>query len=123
MYTFETHYENILAKYYTRVFGGARQNCKQNRKILEAFQIVQGQEKIAFDLGASGFFTIPLAQMGFSVHAIDLEPSLLDEIESSKMDLKITTTRSDILLFDTHINTGKIDLVVCTTDVISHFHS
>jgi len=26
-------------------------------------------------------------------------------------------------VFDTHINTGKIDLVVCTTDVISHLHS
>ena len=124
MYSFETHYENLLAKYYTRAFGGAEKNYQQNKKILEDFQIVRGQGKTAFDLGAgAGFFSIPLAQMGFSIHAIDLEPSLLGEIESSKENLEIETVRCDILSFHKHTNTGKIDLVVCTTDVISHLHS
>lgn len=124
MYSFKAHYEKVLAEHYTRVFGGADTNYRRNRTLLEEFGISRGHGKIAFDLGAgTGFFTIPLAQMGFSVVAVDLEQALLDEIEASGQELPVETVRGDILSFSDHVRGYGIDLVVCTTDVISHLNS
>lgn len=124
MYTFENHYKNILAKYYTRIFGGREYNQQKNSDLLSKFYIEAQDDSTALDLGCgSGFFSIPLGQKGFSVVAVDLDEILLDEINKSKGNLKVRTARDDILKFETHTSGVDFDVIVCMTDVISHFNS
>jgi len=113
----------MLAKDYTRVFGGDQENFRRNRELFIRYQVPQKDRSIAFDLGAgSGFQSIPLASLGCEVTAIDLCEPLLDEINGKKGRLPIRTIRDNILNFAT-VATSKIDYIVCMTDVISHFNS
>jgi len=124
MYSFETHYEKLLAKYYTKVFGGREFNYEKNYNILSDFSIKKTNNLLALDLGAgSGFFSIPLAQLGYNVIAIDLAKDLLTEIEANKKNLNISTICDDLLNFENHTENKKIDLIISMTDVISHLNS
>ena len=124
MYSFEKHYEMILSKYYTKVFGGRELNYENNHKLLSEFSILNSNNLLALDLGAgSGFFSIPLAQLGYKVIAIDLAKDLLTEIEKNTRSLNISVHYDDLMNFQNHTNNAKIDLILCMTDVISHLNN
>ena len=69
------------------------------------------------DLGAGcGFQSIPLAEAGYSVTAIDLDAKLLDELKANSNDLAINIVQGDLLDFETVIN-GEVELIVSNGSV------
>ncbi len=75
------HYANILADHYSWLFGGFGEKAEENRQFFATQGISPHRNGVALDLGCgSGFQSIPLAQLGFRVLALDLSPTLLAEL-------------------------------------------
>lgn len=125
MYSFQEHYQNLLARYYTSVFGGWQTNTARAREIFQEFGIEPASPQSGFsaaDLGAgSGFYSVPLAQMGYSVKALDLDPRLTAEHRAWVGNLPVEPVTADI--FDLpRYTSGKYDLILCMTDTIAHLN-
>lgn len=74
MSTVNQHYSQVLADVYSWMFGGFESGIQKNHEFFKNHKIKSVGSGIAIDLGAGcGFQSIPLAQIGFSVTAIDLE--------------------------------------------------
>ena len=72
------HYEQILSDIYSWMFGGFDNGIGKNLDFFEKYDISSTGSGVAIDLGAGcGFQSIPLAQIGFSVTAIDLDKKLV----------------------------------------------
>ena len=79
--------------------------------------------KRAIDLGAGcGFQAIPLARLGFSVTAIDLDRKLLAELEQHLDGEEIEIVCADILDFRRHAP-QPAELIVCMVDTLLHLDS
>lgn len=60
----------------------------KNLEFLQKYQLSPTNSGVAVDLGAGcGFQSIPLAQLGFRVTAIDLDKKLLDELKANSGEL------------------------------------
>jgi 2-polyprenyl-3-methyl-5-hydroxy-6-metoxy-1,4-benzoquinol methylase len=117
------HYENLLAKYYSWMSGGADAKIEENQKLFSDHDIHPIRSGLAFDLGAGcGFQSIPLAKLGFQVVAIDLSAKLLAELEETAGKLQIEAVCDDLLNF-TDYDRGRIELVVCMGDTLTHLAS
>lgn len=117
------HYENHLADYYSWLFGGLKVKTEENRIFFESHSIIPRSSGIAADLGCgSGFQSIPLANIGFDVNAIDLSEKLLRELNNNSEGFTIKTIKDDILNFQNHL-TKKIELAICMVDTITHIDS
>jgi len=117
------HYENHLAKYYSWMSGGLAQKLEENRKFFKDHRVWPRGSGVAVDLGAgSGFQSIPLAELGFGVIAIDLSTNLLAELEKNAEDLPIEIINDDLLNFSKHCS-DKIELVVCMGDTLTHLNT
>ena len=122
MATVIEHYESHLAACYTWIYGGMDTNLENNRQFFSECGLKLQSESTAIDLGCgSGFQSIPLAELGYQVTAIDLSPILLEELNKQKGDLPIQTVQDDLLLFEQHCS--KADLVVCMGDTLTHLVS
>jgi 2-polyprenyl-3-methyl-5-hydroxy-6-metoxy-1,4-benzoquinol methylase len=74
----KTHYDLQLAAIYSWMAGGLQKAIADNRQLLQQLGIESVTKGLAIDLGAgSGFQSIPLAELGFSVIAIDFCAVLL----------------------------------------------
>ena len=123
MATVSDHYENLLAGHYSWMSGGAEPKIEENRSFFSSNGIAPRLSKIAVDLGAgSGFQSIPLAEAGFDVIAVDLSRELLVELDSRKGGLKIKTVHDDMLNFSTQVKT-PVELVVCMGDTLTHLET
>ena len=117
------HYENHLASHYTWIYGGSENKIKENREFFKSNGIKPVITKTALDLGAgSGFQSIPLAELGYEVTAVDISQKLLDELKNNKKDLDIKIINDDILNFNKYPN-PKPDLIVCMGDTLTHLKS
>lgn len=120
MVSVRDHYENHLARHYAWICGGVEHNLEQNRNFFEAHDIQPLDTGRAFDLGAGcGFQSIPLAEIGFSVVAVDLSARLLGELKNNAPHLPIATICDDISNFSHYVR-DNIDLVVCMGDTLTH---
>ena len=123
MPTMAEHYENLLADHYTWLFGGLRAKIDENRQFFEANNLKPKGSGLALDLGAgSGFQSIPLAQLGFAVTALDLSDKLTAELKSQSDGLNIRIIKDDLLNF-TAYQSGPIELCVCMGDTLTHLQS
>ena len=117
------HYENHLADYYSWLFGGIKSKTEENKIFFESHSILPRGSGIAVDLGSgSGFQSIPLANLGFDVNAVDLSEKLLNELNNNSEGLRIKTIRDDILNFQNHF-VKNVDLVICMGDTLAHIDS
>jgi SAM-dependent methyltransferase len=117
------HYENLLAAHYSWMSGGSALKVQENRDFFRSLDLRPEASKEAVDLGAgSGFQSIPLAEAGFSVTAVDLNRTLLQELEQNTGDLAITTVHDDILHFPRH-SPAEIEIIVCMGDTLTHLRS
>jgi len=117
------HYENHLADYYAWIFGGVDLKIEENRKFFKEHDIQVLRSGLAFDLGSGcGFQSIPLAESGFRVVAIDLSKKLLVQLKENAGNLPIETIRDDLSNFTQH-DRGAIELVVCMGDTLTHLTS
>ena len=123
MVTVEEHYESLLSDVYTWLMGGFDEAKSNNVEFFKSRNNTPSSSGIAFDLGAgSGFQSIPLAELGFNVTAIDLSQKLLDELRSNSNNKSLVTINDDILNFRDHLSTN-CELIVCMTDTITHLKS
>ncbi len=123
MATVKKHYENHLAKYYSWMSGGLAKQIEENRKFFKDNHVKPSRSGVAVDLGAGcGFQSIPLAELGYRVIAIDLSKSLLAELEENAKDLPIEIINDDLLNFSIHCP-DKIELFVCMGDTLTHLNT
>ena len=114
------HYDSLLALHYTWIYGGFETKIAENRAFFERHGIrATRPDSRALDLGAgSGFQSIPLADAGFAVTAVDFSTSLLAELAEHAGDRRIETVPGDIATFP--LDALAPDLVVCMGDTLTH---
>jgi SAM-dependent methyltransferase len=123
MVSVRNHYENHLASYYAWICGGVEHNLEENRNFFKVHNIQPLDAGHALDLGAGcGFQSIPLAEIGFRVVAMDLSARLLGELKNNAPHLPIATICDDITHFSNYVR-GNIDLVVCMGDTLTHLET
>lgn len=123
MATVTEHYDNLLADYYSWMFGDFQAKVAANREFFSAQGMVPQRSAVAVDLGAgSGFQSLALAQLGFQVLAVDLSRKLLDELQSHSGVLSVAAIHDDLLNFPSHCQ-GKVELCVCMGDTLPHLAS
>jgi SAM-dependent methyltransferase len=75
------------------------------------------------DLGAGcGFQSIPLAEAGFKVIAIDISRVLLADLKKSARELPIKTIEDNLQNFPVH-HPDNTELIVCMGDTLTHLES
>ena len=123
MVTVKEHYENHLAKYYSWMSGGFTKKLEENRKFFKDHNLWPRGSGVAVDLGAGpGFQSIPLAELGYHVVAIDLSHHLLTELKEHAKDLSIEIINDDLLNFSKH-SPDRVELVVCMGDTLTHLNT
>jgi len=123
MATAKEHYKNHLAKYYSWMSGGFTKKLEENRKFFKDHNVWPHGSGVAVDLGAgSGFQSIPLAELGYQVIAIDLSSHLLAELKENAKDLSIEIINDDLLNFSKHCP-DTVELVVCMGDTLTHLNT
>lgn len=123
MATVEQHYDEVLADVYSWMLGGFDAALARNRELFRTLGVQPRDSRSAIDLGAGcGFQSIPLAELGFKVTAIDLDRKLLDELRAHAGSLPIDTVRDDLLEFERHAPKGA-ELIVCMLDTVLHLPS
>lgn len=123
MATIEEHYENHIARYYSWLFGDFNENVDKNYKFFVNKKIIPQKSKIAIDLGAGcGFQSLALAQLDFSVIALDSSKTLLDELKSHSGNLKIIAIKDELTNFTDHCQ-DKVELCICMGDTLTHLGS
>ena len=114
------HYENHLAHYYAWISGGVNVKIDENRKFFVDHNMQPIRSGLAFDLGAGcGFQSVPLAQLGFRVVAMDLSAKMLVQLTKTAKNLPIETICDDLSNF-TNYKRGNIELMVCMGDTLTH---
>lgn len=123
MPTVEDHYNRLLADVYSWMYGGWDGALARYTEFFASRGIAPRAGKRAVDLGAGcGFQAIPLARLGFSVAAIDLDRKLLKELEQHLDGEDVETICADILDFRRHAP-QPAELIVCMVDTLLHLDS
>lgn len=123
MPTVEEHYSRLLADVYSWMYGGWDAALARYTEFFTVRRIAPRGSKRAVDLGAGcGFQAIPLARLGFSVTAIDLDRKLLAELEQHKGGEDIEIVCADISDFRRHAP-QTVELIVCMVDTLLHLDS
>ena len=117
------HYDHHLAKYYAWMTG----DIKSKQEEFEAFLIRQQLKPlstgVAIDLGAgNGLQSIPLARIGYSVHAVDFSKDLLEELEGLAKGLDVKIWNSDIRNVE-RFTEQPPELIICCGDTLAHLDS
>jgi len=128
MATVKAHYESVLSDVYSWMFGGMEQGLSRNRALFKELGLEPVSQGLAIDLGAGcGFQSIPLAELGYQVMAIDLDDKLLQEMSAHADGLNIEPVQGNLCDFPAFLaNTypeKKSDLIICMTDTLLHLDS
>ena len=114
------HYESLLAPIYVWMAGGMDAAIARGRAEVDAVCPRPSVSQWAVDLGAGfGIHAIPLADIGYSVLAIDSSGTLLDAMRSHMGPRRITSVRDDLLSFKKHIE-DPAALFLCMGDTLTH---
>jgi 2-polyprenyl-3-methyl-5-hydroxy-6-metoxy-1,4-benzoquinol methylase len=123
MATVKQHYAEVLAEVYSWMLGGFDRAMSKNVEFFQQHKISPKGSGTAIDLGAGcGFQSIPLARLGFTVTAIDLDEKLLDELQKNSGKFAIATIQDDLINFEQYVD-NKAELIICMTDTILHLES
>lgn len=131
------HYESLLADRYTWLYGGFEAKAAESAAWFHEQGVVpKAPSGRAADLGAgSGFQSIPLAEAGFGVDAVDLSATLLRELDSraglpgiAESGGSVRTIEADLVEFLQRDSTpastpGSYELLVCMGDTLPHLES
>jgi len=123
MNTAKDHYDKQLASVYSWMSGPSEAAIKRNCDLFHQLEIDSTPKGLAVDLGAgSGFQAIPLAELGFSVIAVDFCAALLSELNDRANNLSIRTIHDDILNFSKYVE-EQAQIIVCMGDTLTHLES
>jgi hypothetical protein len=114
------HYANHLAPVYVWMAGGLDGAIARGRAEVDALCPRPAGSQWAIDLGAGfGMHAIPLADLGYSVLAIDSSDLLLEALQSHSGTRPITPVSDDLLSFKKHLK-GPAAVIVCMGDTLTH---
>lgn len=118
--TVKEHYDNHLGHFYSWMTGDFHAKTNEFKRFLtDNFIKPTSKNKTAIDLGAGhGLQSIPLAEVGFKVLAIDFNQKLLDELKVNAYGLDIKVIKDDIKNVVTFAD--KPELIICCGDTLSH---
>lgn len=117
------HYDRHLGAIYSWMAGDVNVALERNRSLFQQLGLDTAPKGLAIDLGCgTGFQSIPLAELGYSVIAIDSCTVLLSQLQENIVNLPITTIQDDLLNFSKHIS-HQARLVVCMGDTLTHLDS
>lgn len=123
MNTAKDHYDQQLASVYSWMSGTSEAVIKRNRDLFCQLAIDSTPRGLAIDLGAgSGFQSIPLAELGFSVIAVDFCAALLSELSDRANHLSIRTIHDNIVNFSKYVG-EQAQIIVCMGDTLTHLES
>src|SRR5579859_7641272 len=129
MSTVSEHYERLLSRHYTWMFGAPFEEkvSEQAALLREILEQLPGRPEtaLAVDLGSGpGFQTVALAQLGFSpVLAIDTSAELLGELQSHSVGLPVQIAKADLRELPSLVAAGQATVIVCMGDTLTHLSS
>lgn len=115
----KAHYEHHLAGFYAWMSGDFQSKTNAFSQFLKEQHLLPVSSGIAVDLGAGhGMQSIPLAQAGYRVFAVDFNEQLLNELQSNAGNLDITVIRDDLRNVASFAR--QPELIVCCGDTLAH---
>jgi SAM-dependent methyltransferase len=121
--TVKDHYDQQLAPVYSWMMGTPEAAIKRNYDLFCQLELDSAPRGLAIDLGAgSGFQSIPLAELGFSVVAVDFCAALLSELRDRAKQLPIRIVHDNILNFSKYVD-EQAEVIVCMGDTLTHLES
>lgn len=91
----------------------------RSRKELDEIGLHSSLDGTAIDLGAGfGLHSVPLAERGYAVTAIDSYQPLLDELRARSATLPIRTIAGDLLAFRTWVQ-PPVNVILCMGDTLT----
>ena|ERR1022692_127639 len=119
MFTTALHYENHLGPVYTWMVGDLDAAFARSRAELDELGLHSSTDGVAIDLGAGfGLHSVPLAERGYAVTAIDSCKPLLHELRVRSASLPIKTIVGDLLAFRTWVQ-QPVNVILCMGDTLT----
>lgn len=125
MASVQAHYDSHLAPLYSWMSGGAEGPRARFAALLDELGIApSGPGATAVDLGAgNGHQSLPLADAGFAVTAIDLSSALLAELAAAAGGRTVRTVHGDLRDFEQVLPPRAPEVIVCGGDTLTHLPS
>lgn len=120
METVKDHYDRFLGSVYSWILGDFDNARQKNAALFDTLEVSPGGNAVAVDLGCGpGCQSLPLADLGFDVLAIDFCRELVDELKSRSAGLSIRPVHDDLANFRSHMS-DPAELIVCMGDTLVH---
>jgi hypothetical protein len=118
--TVKEHYERYLGNFYSWMVGDFGEKQQEQQNFFRNNNIQPNFSGVAIDLGCGhGLQAVSLANIGFSVHAVDFNPQLLTELKKRIETRDIGYTEAHLLEYLYAIRL-KPELIVCMGDTLTH---
>lgn len=116
------HYDNHLAAFYAWMTGNFEAKQQEQEDYFTRKHITPSGSRVAIDLGAGhGLQTISLANLGFTVFAVDFNQHLLSELNARAKGLPVRTILAN--LANTAQYAMETELITCMGDTLTHLES
>ena len=114
------HYDTLLGSVYSWILGDFDTARARSAALFDRLGLGPENGALAVDLGAGpGCQSIPLAERGFDVVAVDFCETLLDELKAHPGGERVETVLADITEFRRHLSSAP-ELIVCMGDTLVH---
>ena len=114
------HYDEFLAPVYSWILGDFENAYQANVEMFARLELAPECGDLAVDLGCGpGCQSLPLAEIGFKVVALDFCQELLDELQERSGDLPISIVCDDLSKFTEYVDEPPA-LIVCMGDTLVH---
>ena len=118
--TVKEHYERHLGNFYSWMVGDFTEKQQVQENFFRNNEILPQYSAMAFDLGCGhGLQAVSLANLGFTVRAIDFNHQLLNELKKRVDGLSIDCVDANLLEYLYAIPV-KPELIVCMGDTLTH---
>lgn len=118
--TVKDHYDRYLGNFYSWTVGDFTEQQLLQEKFFLEHEVTPRISGVAFDLGCGhGINSIALANLGFSVKAIDFNQQLLEELRERKEHRSIEAIDAHLLEYLYAVR-AKAELIVCMGDTLTH---
>ncbi|MEM7769357.1 MAG: class I SAM-dependent methyltransferase [Cyanobacteria bacterium P01_A01_bin.37] len=117
------HYDRHLGPVYAWMVGDFSNAAQQMTNYFDTIGLYPTETKLAVDLGCGhGVQTVPLADRGFAVTAIDSCQQLLETLQSNAGELPVDIIQANLLMFPDLISL-PVDAIICMGDTVPHLAS
>ncbi len=117
------HYNTFLAGSYVWISGGMEEQVRRNREFFAGHVPVPRNNHGAIDLGAGcGYQSIALADLGYTVTAVDFSGALLEELRQHAGNLPVETIEGDLREYS-RWSGRRPALITCMGDTLPHLSS